>query len=235
MEGDQGQGFEGALVSRFEIIDAEQRSEIWLAARAGRVTASRAAAVLAKIKSGEAAGRRDYRCQLVVERLTGQPAEDGYINKEIQRGIDLESAAIGEWEVNTGLIARRTGFLTMTDHMVGCSLDGDFNDFEGLIEVKCPKSATHIEYLRAARLPPEYVPQCTHQMWVTGAKWLDFVSFDDRMPSGLQYFCVRVYRSEFKKELEAYEAEVLRFLGEVDAEVQSLAKMMHRLPPMRAA
>lgn len=220
---------------RFDIIDAEQRSEMWLAARAGRVTASRAAAVLAKIKSGEAAGRRDYRCQLVVERLTGQPAEDGYTNKEMQRGIDLEPAAIGEWEVNTGLIGRRTGFLAMTDHMAGCSLDGDFNDFEGVIEVKCPKSATHIEYLRAARLPPEYVPQCTHQMWVTGAKWLDFVSYDDRMPSGLQYFCVRVYRSEFKKELETYEAEVLRFLVEVDVEVQTLAKLMQRLPPMRAA
>lgn len=220
---------------RFDIIDAEQRSEAWLAARAGRVTASKAGAVLAKIKSGEAAGRRDYRCQLVVERLTGQPAEDGYTNKEMQRGIDLEPAAIGEWEVNTGLIARRTGFLAMKDHMVGCSLDGDCNDFEGVIEVKCPKSATHIEYLRAARLPPEYVPQCTHQMWVTGAKWLDFVSYDDRMPPGLQYFCVRVHREEFRRELESYEAELMRFLTEVDVEVKALAVLSKRLPPLRAA
>ena len=222
-------------MNRFTIIDAEQRSEMWLAARAGRVTASRAAAVLAKIKSGEAAGRRDYRCQLVVERLTGQPAEDGYTNKEMQRGIDLEPAAIGEWEVNSGLIARRTGFLQMNDHMVGCSLDGDINNFEGILEVKCPKSATHLEYLKAARLPPEYVPQCTHQMWVTGAQWLDFVSYDDRLPEGLQYFCVRVYREEFKKEFEAYEPELMKFLAEVDAEVKALSHRVRRMPPLRAA
>jgi len=212
-------------VSRFTIIDAEQRSEMWLAARAGRVTASRAAAVLAKIKSGEAAARRDYRCQLVVERLTGQPTEDGYTNKEMQRGIDLEPAAIGEWEVNSGLIARRTGFLQMNELMAGCSLDADVNNFQGLVEVKCPKTATHLEYLKARRLPPEYVPQCTHQMWVTGAEWLDFVSYDDRLPEGLQYFCVRVYREEFKKEFDSYEPELLKFLAEVDAEVQALQKL----------
>jgi predicted phage-related endonuclease len=212
-------------VSRFTIIDAEQRSEMWLAARAGRVTASKAAAVLAKIKSGEAAARRDYRCQLVVERLTGQPAEDGYTNKEIQRGIDLEPAAIGEWEVNSGLIARRTGFLQMNELMAGCSLDADVNNFQGIVEVKCPKTATHLEYLKARRLPTEYVPQCTHQMWVTGAEWLDFVSYDDRLPEGLQYFCVRVYREEFKKEFETYEPELLKFLSEVDSEVQALQKL----------
>ena len=212
-------------MSRFTIIDAEQRSEMWLAARAGRVTASRAAAVLAKIKSGEAAARRDYRCQLVVERLTGQPTEDGYTNKEMQRGIDLEPAAIGEWEVNSGLIARRTGFLQMNELMAGCSLDADVNNFQGLVEVKCPKTATHLEYLKARRLPPEYVPQCTHQMWVTGAEWLDFVSYDDRLPEGLQYFCVRVYREEFKKEFDSYEPELLKFLAEVDAEVQALQKL----------
>ena len=212
-------------MSRFTVIDAEQRSEMWLAARAGRVTASRAAAVLAKVQKGEAAGRRDYRCQLVVERLTGQPAEDGYTNKEMQRGIDLEPAAIGEWEVNTGLIARRTGFLQMNEHMVGCSLDGDVNNFQGIVEVKCPKSATHLEYLKAKRLPPEYVPQCTHQMWVTGAQWLDFVSYDDRLPEGLQYFCVRVHREEFKKDFATYEPELMKFLAEVEAEVQALQKL----------
>ena len=212
-------------MSRFTIINAEQRSPEWFAARAGRVTGSRAAAILAKIQRGEAAGRRDYRCQLVVERLTEAPQEDGYVNKEMQRGIDLEPAAIGEWEVNTGLIARRTGFVSMTEYMAGCSLDGDVNDFEGIIEVKCPKSATHIEYLKGRRLPPEYVPQCTHNMWVTGAKWLDFVSYDDRMPAGLQYFCVRVYREEFEKDFRTYEPELLRFLSEVDAEVEAVQKL----------
>lgn len=212
-------------MSRFTIINAEQRSEMWFAARAGRATGSKAKNILAKIQKGEAAARRDYRCQLVVERLTGKPQEDDYTNKEMQRGIDLEPAAIGEWEVHTGLIARRTGFLSMNEHMAGCSLDGDVNDFEGILEVKCPKSSTHIEYLKGRRLPPEYVPQCTHNMWVTGAKWLDFVSYDDRLPEGLQYFCVRVYREEFESDFKTYKPELMKFLAEVEAEVQALTKL----------
>lgn len=212
-------------MSAFQIVNAEQRSEEWFAARAGRATGSKAAAILAKIKSGEAAARRDYRLQLAVERLIGKPQENGYINSDMQRGIDLEPAAIAAWEADTGLIARRTGFLAMTEYQAGCSLDGDIDGFEGLLEVKAPKSATHIEYLKARRLPTEYVPQATHNMWVTGAKWIDFVSFDDRLPEGLQYFHVRVERSEL--DIDGYEKEVLRFLAEVDEEVESLRKLQN--------
>ena len=212
-------------MSRFTVIDAEQRSEMWFAARAGRATGSKAAAILAKIQKGEAAARRDYRTQLAVERLIGRPQEDGYINAEMQRGIDKEGDAIAMWEAETGLIARKTGFLSMNDYQAGCSLDGDVDNFDGLLEVKCPKSAVHVAYLKAARLPPEYIPQVTHNMWVTGAQWLDFVSFDDRLPEGLQYFQIRVYRGEMKNELANYEAELLQFLREVDAEVQALTKL----------
>lgn len=212
-------------MSRFTIIDCEQRSEEWLQARAGRATASKADAVLAKIKTGEAAGRRDYRVQLVVERLTGKPAESGFINAEMQRGIDLEPDARLAYEAHTGLIVRETGFLSMTEIMAGCSLDGDINNFEGLVSFKCPKSATHIEYLKGRRLPPAYVPQATHEMWITGAQWYDFCSYDDRLPEGLQFFHVRVERSEFKAELSAYEVELSKFLTEVDAEVETVKKL----------
>jgi YqaJ-like viral recombinase domain len=212
-------------MSRFTIIDCEQRSDEWVAARAGRVTGSKAGDVLAKIKTGEAAARRDYRFQLAIERLTGKPAEPGYVSAEMQRGIDLEPAARLAYEAHSGLIVRETGFLSMNEIMAGCSLDGDVDDFKGLVSFKCPKSATHVEYMKAHRLPPAYVPQATHEMWVTGAEWYDFCSYDDRLPEGLQFFCVRVERSEFKAELAAYEIEVSKFLAEVDAEVQSLTKM----------
>lgn len=212
-------------MNRFTIIEAEQRSEMWFAARAGRVTGSKASAVLAKIRSGEAAARRDYRTQLAIERIVGQPQEDGYINAEMQRGIDKEPNAIAMWEAETGLIARRTGFLSMNEFKAGCSLDGDVDNFDGLLEVKCPKSAVHVAYLRAARLPPEYVPQATHNMWVTGASRIHFVSFDDRLPEGLQFFHVVVERAELRTEIEAYEQEVTRFLAEVDAEVKALEKL----------
>ncbi len=210
---------------RFTIMDVEQRSEPWLQARAGRATASKAADVLSKIKSGEAAARRDYRFQLAIERLTGKPAEPGYINAEMQRGIDLEPAARLAYEAHSGLIVRETGFLSMNEVMAGCSLDGDIDDFKGLVSFKCPKSATHVSYLKGRRLPPDYIPQATHEMWVTGAEWYDFCSYDDRLPEGLQFFCVRVERFEFKTELAAYETELTKFLAEVDAEVASLRSL----------
>lgn len=212
-------------MSRFSIIDAEQRSEAWFAARAGRATGSRASDILAKIKSGEAAARRDYRTQLAVERLTGKPQEPGYVSAEMQRGIDLEPAARLAYEAHTGLIVRETGFLAMSEFLAGCSLDGDIDSFTGIVSFKCPKSATHVSYLKGRRLPPDYVPQATHEMWVTGAEWYDFCSYDDRLPEGLQFFLVRVERCEFKVELAAYEGEIQKFLTEVEAEVAALMKL----------
>lgn len=210
-------------MSRFTIIDCQQRTEMWYAARAGRLTGSRAADMLAKIKSGEAAGRRDLRTQLVCERITGKPQEDDYISKEMQRGIDLEPAALGEYEARSGFIVECTGFLSCNDIMAGCSLDGHVATFKRLVSFKCPKSATHINYLKRRRLPPSYVPQATHEMWITNAEYYDFVSFDDRMPAGLEYFCVTVERGELAKEIADYELEVKRFLAEVDAEVEALS------------
>lgn len=212
-------------MSRFNIVECEQRSEMWYAARAGRATASCAANVIAKIKSGEAAARRDYRLQLAVERLTNRPQEPGYVSAEMQRGIDLEPTARLAYEAETGLIVRETGFLAMTDHQVGCSLDGDVDNFTGLVSFKCPKSATQVDYIKRRRLPPEYLWQATHELWVTGAQWYDFCSYDDRLPEWLQFFCVRIYRSELKNELGYYETELLTFLDEVNEEVKQLTQL----------
>ena len=216
-------------MSRFTVINAEQRSPEWYAARAGRATASRAAAVRAKPKSGsgEAVTRRDYRIQLAVERLTGVPQESDFVNKDMQRGIDMEPMARMEYEARSGQLVTETGFLSMTEYLAGCSLDGHVDGMKGLVSFKCPKSATHVEYAKAARLPPEYVAQATHEMWVTGAEWYDFVSFDDRLPEWLQYFCVRIYRNEF--DLKQYEAELNIFLREVEAEVSALKKLKERM------
>lgn len=210
-------------MSRFTIIDCEQRTPEWYAARAGRATASRAGDVLAKIKTGEAAARRDYKLQLVTERMTGSPQEDDYTNRYIDRGQDKEPAARGEYEASTGHLVQTCGFLQMAEYPAGCSLDGYIGKFEGLVSFKCPKSTTHVKYLKANRLPPEYVPQATHEMWVTGAAWYDFVSYDDRLPSGLQFFRVRIERCEF--DIEGYAQELKRFLNEVNVEVQTLEKL----------
>lgn len=210
----------------FTICEAEQRSPEWFAARLGRLTGSRAGDMLAQIKSGEAAARRDYRLQLACERLTGQSQENGYVNAEMQRGIDLEPRAFAAYEALTGNLAQRVGFMA-ADIMAGCSPDGIVGA-EGLLELKCPKSATHLRYLRAGTMPSEHVAQVTHNLWIAGMyrpeiKWCDFLSFDDRFPGPLQTFLVRVNRDE--DVIATYEQRALAFLAEVEAEVEAVTAL----------
>ena len=210
------------------IIEVEQRTPAWFAARAGRLTGSVASEMLSRLKSGgEPAARRDLKLQLAVETLTGTPMEaSGFVSPAMQRGIDAEPLARGRYEAETGNLVRTTGFVIREDLAVGCSLDGDIRNFEGILEIKCPKSATHCQYLKDKRLPPDYVPQVTHNLFVTGAKWCDFVSFDDRMPAGLDFFMVRVQRDE--SAIAVYEAEVRKFLTEVQSEVGALRNLQQR-------
>lgn len=204
----------------FEIVTAEQRSPEWFAARLGRLTGSRAADMLATIKSGEAAARRDLRIQLVCERLTGTVQEDAFVNAAMQRGIDCEPLAFAAYESLTGNVAHRTGFLAHSTLAIGCSLDGHIGPFEGLLECKCPKSATHLSYLRGDKVPAAYVPQIMHNLWVTGAAWCDFLSFDDRFPPPLQTFLVRVMAADL--DLAGYTEKALAFLAEVETEVRAV-------------
>ena len=174
--------------------------------------------MLATIQKGEAASRRDLRAQLVVERLTGIPQDDGYINAAMQRGIDKEADALAAYEAFSGCLVQRAGFLAHGELAAGVSLDGYVGDFHGIVEVKCPKSATHLNALRSRAVPTEYAPQVLHGLWMTGASWCDWVSFDDRFPERLQLLIVRVVRNQF--EVMAYERTVLTFLESVDREYQ---------------
>lgn len=205
---------------RFAIDHSPQRSAEWFRARLGKLTGSCAGDMLATIRSGEAAARRDLRLRLVCERLTGQPQEDGYINAVMQRGIEMEPAAFAAYEAITGQMVARTGFLALHEHDAGCSLDGHVGEFDGIVEIKCPKSATHLRYLRGGIVPSDYLPQITHNLWITGAAWCDFVSFDDRFPSHLQVFRVRVERNETA--IHQYEQKALAFLAEVAEECDAV-------------
>lgn len=211
---------------RFNVIECAQKTPEWFAARAGRLTGSRAADMLAVIKSGEAAARRDYRMQLVTERLTGQPQDDGgFVNAAMTRGVELEPKARLAYESLTGNVAGQTGFLAHLDYMAGCSLDAHVDNFAGIVEIKCPKSSTHLKYWRGkGEVPSEHLPQITHNLWVTGAEWCDFLSFDDRFPEDLQTFLVRVKRSDVH--LDTYEKKALAFLAEVEAEVNAIKTIM---------
>jgi hypothetical protein len=210
----------------FHIIDAPQRSAEWFQARAGRLTASCAKHLLSKGKgSAEAAGRRDLRARLVCERLTGKPEDDGdgYVNDAMQWGIDTEAAAFAAYEALTGEMAQRVGFLAHHDLMAGGSPDGVIGDFAGLLEIKCPKSATHLGYLRGSQqVPSEHEAQLLHMLWLTGVPYIDVLSFDPRFPAHLQTFLVRVTPADV--DLAAYGLLVQLFLNEVDADVVALTK-----------
>ena len=204
-------------------LPTDQRTPEWYQARLGMFTASRAADMLATIKSGEAAARRDLRTQLVLERITGQSQENGYINADMQRGTEKEPDALAAYEALTGNLARGVGFLAHDVLKAGCSPDGEIGGFVGLLELKCPKSATHLGYLKAKTVPKDYHAQMVHALWITGAQWCDFVSFDDRFPEPLQVFHVRVQRNE--AEIASYELMARQFLAEIDQEVDELAKL----------
>jgi hypothetical protein len=176
--------------------------------------------MFAQTKSGEAAARRDLRMRLTVEQLTGLPQDtgNGYINEAMQWGLDHEAEAIAAYEALTGQMTAKSGFLAHNDVMAGCSLDAHIGDFAFLVECKCPKSATHWAYLRGpAEVPAEHIAQVRHQLYVTGAEWCDFFSYDPRFPEHLRKFQVRYYRDE--TEMATYGEKLKAFLDEVAREV----------------
>lgn len=203
-----------------KVIDFPQGSEEWKAARAGVVTASRMEDVLAKIKTGEAADRRDYKTQLVAEILTGMPQDNGYVSAEMQWGIEHEPFAKGAYEAGRRIFVDRVGLVMHPEiARAGASPDG-LVEGNGLIEIKCPKTATHLQYLLAGTVPTKYQPQMLWQMACTEREWCDFVSYDPRLPEHLQLFVVRFHRDD--KRIADMTTEVKQLIGEVEQIVAML-------------
>ena len=191
--------------------------------RAGKVTASRVADVLSKVKSGESAGRKNLKMDLVAERLTGKPT-DSFTNSAMQWGTEQEPFARIAYEAYRNLFVEQIPFVDHpTIEWFGCSPDGLVGE-DGLIEIKCPNTTTHIEYLQEGKPPSKYVPQMMAQMACTGRKWCDFCSYDPRLPVDLQLFVVRLQRDD--KYIAEMEAEVIKFLQEVEDTLALLKKKM---------
>lgn len=210
--------------ARVKIHTCPQRSEEWHALRCGKLTGSGAQAVIQERKrgTGELAKRAELRQRIVVERLTGIAANDlPYLPKDMQHGVDTEPLAVLAYEAETGELVTRVGFVEHDTLPTGCSPDGYVGDWEGAIEIKCPASATHWEYLRNDTIPDEYCGQLLHTLWITGAQWVDFCSFDPRFQDErMRLFRKRLVRDE--KLIGAYELAVRLFLSEVDNEIAAL-------------
>lgn len=201
--------------------NAEQGTEGWLLDRAGKFTASRASALMAKIKSGVAADRKNLIALLAVERLTGQPVET-YQNDAMRRGTELEAEARDAYAFAKGVAVDEVGFVSCDSlPNTGCSPDGLVGD-DGLLEVKCPASmAKHVDALRNGEHAREYRWQLQHQLLVTGRQWVDAASYDPRFPEGLQLAVVRVERdeaaiAELQAEIRAGDAEVAALVAELE-------------------
>ena len=200
----------------------DQRTDEWFASRLGKATASRIADIIAKTKTGPSASRENYAVQLVLERIT-QSKGESYSNAAMQWGTETEPLARQAYELKRGLFVDEIGFI---DHPTiansGASPDGLVGT-DGLVEIKCPNSATHMETLVTRKIPQKYIPQMTWQMACTGRNWCDFVSFDPRFPEHLQIFIERIeYDPTYVRMLEL---EVTQFLDEVEKKVEILRKM----------
>ena len=190
--------------------------------RLGKVTASRIADILAKTKTGPSASRQNYLIELAIQRTTGI-IQESYSNSAMEWGTQTEPQARVAYEVTTNNFVDKVAFI---DHpsikWFGCSPDGLVSD-RGLLEIKCPNSATHWEYFKSKKPPQKYFIQMQAQIAVTNKDWCDFVSFDPRMPDRSQLLIVRIDRDEaFIAEMEA---EIKKFLDEVEVEVNLMKGM----------
>ena len=200
----------------------EQKSEEWFQARLGKVTASRVADVIAKTKSGYSASRDNYMAQLICERLTGQKGES-FTNSAMQHGTETEPLARSAYENLRNLMVEEVGFVPhprIRDS--GASPDGLVGLF-GMLEIKCPNTATHIDTLLTQTVPSKYITQMQWQMACCERQWCEFVSFDPRLPQDLQLFVKRV---EFNQTYVAMlEEEVINFLEELEIKVAKLTNL----------
>lgn len=208
----------------------EQGSIEWHQSRLGRVTASRVGDVMAKTKTGPSASRKNYMMQLLCERLTGK-REEGFTSAAMQRGTELEAIARSAYEVDQGVMVQEVGFIPCPGiPMAGASPDG-LVGVDGLVEIKVPNTATHVDFIRTGKIDSGYEWQMLLQMVCTGRKWCDFVSFDDRLPEALQYRCKR-FDFDAARAAEML-TEIKTFLAELDALEAEMRALM--APTQQAA
>lgn len=194
------------------ICDAPQGSDAWHASRLGRYTGSSADDL-----------SDTHAIRLALERITEKPVGEEFSNADTKRGNELEPYARMRYEAKTGEIVNEAGFAYLPTIMAGCSVDGFVGD-DGIVEIKCPRTMTHVAYLLANEIPKQYVAQILHNLWVTGRKWCDFVSYDNTLPLRLQLFVKRFVPSPSM--IATHEATALRFLFKVkDYEDQLRGRM----------
>jgi putative phage-type endonuclease len=202
-----------------------QGSEEWKLARCGSLGASRLADAVARTKTGYGASRANLMAELLVERLTGLPTE-GYTNAAMQWGTEKEPEARAAYEFRADVDVAQVGIATHPSISgTHASPDGLIGE-DGMLEIKCPNTATHVETLLGDEIAGKYVTQMQWQMACTGRKWCDFVSYDPRLPESMALFVKRVQRDDVL--IATLETEAKKFLAELDAKVSELRARYER-------
>lgn len=197
----------------------------WAAIRCGKATASRIADIIAKTKTGYSASRANYAAQLIAERLTGEVAES-FSNAAMKHGTETEPEARTAYEFRAGVDVAQVGFIEHPHiSLSGASPDGLVGS-DGLLELKCPQSATHIDTLLGQSVPGKYITQMQWQMACSGRQWCDFASYDPRLPESMRLFVKRVHRDDVM--IADLERAVVEFLVEVDRKVADLTALYER-------
>lgn len=205
-----------------KIIDFPQGSKEWAQARTARVTASNMAKVLsrARDRKSEGATRANYKARIIAEILTGRPQEDDYTNDDMEGGIELEPFARAAYEVRVNEFVDTVGLVVHPSiARASCSPDGLVGT-DGMVQIKCPKPATHIGYRLAGVVPSKYEPQLVLEMECCERAWSDFVSYCPIYPAPLDLFIVRLPRNA--ERARAVQAEITQFNREVDEIIEKL-------------
>lgn len=206
-------------------IDVAQGSDDWHKHRCGSLGASQVHEALSKTKTGWGAGRANIKARMVAERLTGLTQET-FKSSAMQWGNDTEPQARSAYEFITGKRVQVVGMFKLANLDGSHASPDGLVDNDGLIEIKCPNTATHIETLKTEKIDPKYITQMQWQMALTDREWCDFVSYDPRMPEDLSLFIKRVPRDP--QMIADLMKQVEEFLGEVDADIKALEEIRKR-------
>lgn len=213
-------------MTTLELAQLEQGSALWKQARVGLVTASRCADVIAMTKKGEGADRRNYRTELICERLTGVPYPR-YVSAEMQWGINQEPFARAAYELQNDVLVDTVGFVLHPDvDRFGASPDGLVGE-DGVLQIKCPNTSTHLSWMLDGVVPIEHMAQMLGELSCTERAWCDFVSFDPRLPEHLQLFVRRFERND--KLIGTLESEVHHFNYELEETLALLPAKPQRI------
>lgn len=203
------------------VVNVEQGTDAWYRARIGLVTASHFSDLMSQVNSGESAGRRNYRARLVCEILTGEPYQEDFQSEDMKRGIEVEAEARAAYEAVTMQKVAQVGLILHPKYdRIAASPDGIIVGTKGLVEFKCPKTGTHLETLLLGVTPSKYRKQMLAQMMCAESDYVDFCSYDPRLPKEYQLIIFRFMRDE--KEIILMEAAALQFLAEVDQTIEQI-------------